>query len=169
MLMGSSCYILTNVTIWRKPGSWPLPSRNSRSLANLIIYPTFSTAPLESSMATWCCRAPTSTLTRNSTVGVAVTCPSSCRRSMRHHPSVSSTVRATSSSQKMAPSRSTPRIMPVTEAAFQAECACSHRPRTPRATPPSGVTYTQSARRCHLQIPMVDPFYRTYTNSHKNL
>jgi len=51
---------------------------------------------------------------------------------------ISSTVRATSSGQKMAPSRSTPRMMQVTEAAFQAKCAWRHRPRTPRATPPSG-------------------------------
>ena len=35
---------------------------------------------------------------------------------------VSSTARATSSGEKMAPSRSTPRMMQVTEAAFQAEC-----------------------------------------------
>jgi len=30
-------------------------------------------------------------------------------------------------------------LMQVTEAAFRAECACSHGPRTPRATPPSGL------------------------------
>jgi hypothetical protein len=36
---------------------------------------------------------------------------------------VLSTARATSSGEKMAPSRSTSRMMQVTEAAFQAECA----------------------------------------------
>src|SRR5207253_10898816 len=46
--------------------------------------------------------------------------PPSVEQDRIHHPSVSSTYRATYSGENMAPSRSTPRMMQVTRAAFQA-------------------------------------------------
>jgi len=41
----------------------------------------------------------------------------------------------------MAPSRSTPQMMQVTRAAFQTGWAWINRPLTPRATPPSELSY----------------------------
>src|SRR5205809_4019705 len=71
--------------------------------------------------------------------------PPSVKQDRIHHPSVSSTYRATYSGENMAPSRSTPRMMQMTRAAFQAVVSLNEQATDPKSHTLVRITYTLSS------------------------
>src|SRR5207249_1012195 len=71
--------------------------------------------------------------------------PPSVKQDRIHHPSVSSTYRATYSGENMAPSRSTPRMMQMTRAAFQAVVSQNEQATDPKSHTLVRITYTLSS------------------------
>ena len=71
--------------------------------------------------------------------------PPSVEQDRIHHPSVSSTYRATYSDENMAPSRSTPRMMQMTRAAFQAVVSLNEQATDPKSHTLVRITYTLSS------------------------
>src|SRR5207253_10969941 len=71
--------------------------------------------------------------------------PPSVEQDRIHHPSVSSTYRATYSGENMAPSRSTPRMMQMTRAAFQAVVSLNEQATDPKSHTLVRITYTLSS------------------------
>src|SRR6266480_4153941 len=71
--------------------------------------------------------------------------PPSVKQDRIHHPSVSSTYRATYSGENMAPSRSTPRMMQMTRAAFQAVVSLNEQATDLKSHTLVRITYTLSS------------------------
>src|SRR5207247_11326669 len=71
--------------------------------------------------------------------------PPSVKQDRIHHPSVSSTYRATYSGENMAPSRSTPRMMQMTRAAFQAVVSLNEPATDPKSHTLVMISYTLSS------------------------
>src|SRR5207253_11326627 len=82
--------------------------------------------------------------------------PPSVEQDRIHHPSVSSTYRATYSGENMALSRSTPRMMQVARAAFQAVASLNQQATDPKSHTLVRTSYTRFSSVRYLLIPMVD-------------